>query len=107
MSQPSNSNVRQSRKQEGDSVMLVTVLIAIVGIISFLVGAGLIRDLEEISIGKRASQLIALIFGILAFYRIDSIPFIEELIPDVSIESEIVEWVIYFIFAFGTLVCHK
>ncbi len=81
------------------------LFVAILGISTFLSGARLIIDIEAISIGKRTSQLIAVVIAIVAFYRIDTVPFLEEILPVLVIENFYIEWAFYLIAGAASLVC--
>jgi len=80
----------------GYAIDAVVILIAL---ISFWVGITLVIALDGITIGKASSQLIAIILSIFAFYQIDSIPLIEEILPVITIDNLVIEWIFFIIFS--------
>jgi len=66
---------------------------------TFYLGLRMIFEVKEITIGKVSSQIIAVIFAAIAFYRIDAIPYLENIIPQITIEEPWVEWVFKILFS--------
>jgi hypothetical protein len=77
------------------TIISYIIYIAVFLLAFFTLGFGikLILDIEEITIGRLSSQILAVIFAAAAFYRLDAIPFLGEIIPLITIEITWVEWV--------------
>lgn len=65
--------------------------------ILFFCGGLLIYRLEEVSVGKELSRLLAMIVAILSFYNISEVPLVGRYIPGFSISNDIARYSFYLI----------
>jgi len=74
------------------SSYFINGIVLLLAISFFIFGIKMIFEVKEITIGKASSQVLAVILAATAFYRIDSIPYLENIIPQITIENSWVEW---------------
>ena len=76
----------------------ITVILWIVGVLSFLSGIILIVNIQEVSVGKGFGRLVASIAGLGAFYGVADLAYVEEWVEFLNVESTWLKMIIAIIF---------